>query len=263
MQRPEMYDALSTDYDKFVNWPARLAAEMPFLEQRLAAGGRRVLDAASGTGQHAIAFARRGWKVSAADPSAGMLAQARASAAAAGVGVRFEQAGFGGMNRVFGKAAFDAELCLGNSLAHVPDYSGLSDALEDFAACLAEGGLLILQNRNYDRVMSARERWFEPQSHAEAGREWVFIRSYDFETDGSITFNILTLSREKNGNWRQAVSSTRLWPLRAAELTAALEKAGFEILEPCGSARGEPFDPATSPDLVIVARHRARGLPSR
>ena len=47
-----MYDALSSDYDRFVDWPARLAAEMPFLQQRLAAGGRRVLPCAVGGIHH-------------------------------------------------------------------------------------------------------------------------------------------------------------------------------------------------------------------
>jgi glycine/sarcosine N-methyltransferase len=249
-----MYDALSSDYDRFVNWPARLLTELPFLEQRLAAGGRRVLDAACGTGQHAIALARRGLNVSASDFSAGMISRARENASAAGVAVRFEQAGFGGMQTVFGTESFDALLCLGNSLAHVADNAALAAALADFAACLVEGGLFILQNRNYDRVMARRERWLDPQSHTEGGREWMFVRCYDFETDGSITFHILTMFREQGGTWSQAVSSTRLWPLRAAGLTAALQNAGFEILEPCGSARGEPFDPAASPDLVIVAR---------
>jgi glycine/sarcosine N-methyltransferase len=126
--------------------------------------------------------------------------------------------------------------------------------VEDFAACLQEGGLLILQNRNFDRVLAARERWIGPQSHSENGREWLFVRFYDFMDDGSISFNILTLFREGTGGWTQTASSTRLWPLKQADLTNAVAGAGFKILEPCGSARGEPFDPATSPDLVIVAR---------
>lgn len=256
-----LYDSLSSDYDRFVNWPARLAAEMPFLEQRLAAAGaRRVLDAACGTGQHAIALARAGWDVFAADPSAGMLARARANAAAAGAAVRFEQTAFGGMSRRFGPAAFDALVCLGNSLPHAADLAGAASALQDFSACLKAGGLLILQNRNFDRVLSVHDRWIAPQGFAGDGGEWLFVRFYDFEADGSITFHVLTLHRESGGIWNQTASSTRLWPLTDADLTGALRDAGFDILEHCGNARGEPFDPAASPDLVIVARkHAAAG----
>jgi hypothetical protein len=40
-----MYDDFSVDYDCFVNWPARLAAELLFIEEHLqAVGACRELD---------------------------------------------------------------------------------------------------------------------------------------------------------------------------------------------------------------------------
>ncbi|MGQ9804240.1 MAG: hypothetical protein ACUVSH_10470 [Anaerolineae bacterium] len=55
-----MYDDFSADYDRFVDWPGRLAAEVPFIVQRLQrVGARRVLDAACGTGMHAVAWHAR------------------------------------------------------------------------------------------------------------------------------------------------------------------------------------------------------------
>jgi glycine/sarcosine N-methyltransferase len=252
-----MYDTLSADYDRFVDWPARLALELPLLEKELAAAGAQaVLDAACGTGRHAIELARRGFKLSAADFSAGMIAQARANAADAGAGVRFEQAGFGGLESVFGTSAFDAILCLGNSLPHAQNPSGLTSALKDFSACLKQGGLLILQNRNFDRLLAERRRWIDPQSACEAGREWLFIRFYDFEADGSISFHILTLSREDGGKWGQTASSTRLWPLPEADLADALAGAGFGKFRRYGSAGGEPFERDASPDLILTARKK-------
>jgi glycine/sarcosine N-methyltransferase len=254
-----MYDTLSSDYDRFVDWPARLGAELPFLEHALAeAGAHRVLDAACGTGRHAIELARRGYSVSAADFSAGMIAQARANASAAGAEVLFEQSCFGGMRRTFGAESFDALLCLGNSLPHAGSPSGVSAALGDFAACLKPGGLLILQNRNFDRVFAARERWIDPQSRTEDGREWLFIRFYDFEPDGSITFHILTLRREAGGSWDQSAASTRLWPLREADLLAAVDQAGFEAVEKSGSMQAKPFDSGNSPDLIVAAKKNSR-----
>jgi hypothetical protein len=55
MEAPvQMYDSLSADYDRFVNWKNRLAFEMPFIQAQIdsiASKGRqvRVLDAACGT----------------------------------------------------------------------------------------------------------------------------------------------------------------------------------------------------------------------
>lgn len=253
-----MYDSLSGDYDRLVNWAGRLDAEIPFLEKTLAGrNAHTVLDAACGTGQHAIALARRGFALSAADPSEGMIARARASAEVANAGVRFARSGFGEMGRAFGPQTFDALLCLGNSLPHVSDPAGLAAALEDFAACLRPGGLLILQNRNFDRVLARHDRWMEPQSRSEGGREWLFLRFYDFEAEGALTFHVVTLFRETAGDWNQKDFSVRLWPLREDELTGALTAAGFTISDRFGSARGEPFDRETSPDLIVTARMRS------
>ena len=258
----EMYDALSADYDRFVNWPARLAVELPFIKQQLQEMARpgqeapKVLDAACGTGMHAIALAQAGYRVSGADLSAGMIERAGENARLAGVAARFEQAGFGQLAETFGQGSFDALLCLGNSLPHVLELEELNNALCDFATCLRPGGLLLIQNRNFDAVLARRERWMEPQAHRDGQAEWLFVRFYDFDPDGRISFHVMTLSRAGEGGWGQQVSTTRLYPLRQAELSAALAAAGFGEVELYGDMTGKPFDPGSSGNLVAAARKR-------
>jgi glycine/sarcosine N-methyltransferase len=284
-----MYDDLSADYDRFVDWSARLAAELPFIERQLQAmGAHRVLDAACGTGMHAIALAQRGYAVAGADLSPGMIERARSNAAAAGAEVRFEVAGFGALVHAFGTApepedarlddppsaassgrrsstrtgpGFDAVLCLGNSLPHLLTPAELAAALADFAACLRPGALLLIQNRNFDRVLARGERWMDPQVHQEGEKEWLFLRFYDFEPNGSLTFNLVTLRREGEGegrgDWHQRVSATRLRPLRHEDLVAALTAAGFAEITCWGDMQGVSFEPEVSPNLVVAARWTA------
>jgi glycine/sarcosine N-methyltransferase len=250
-----MYDDFSSDYDRFVDWPGRLAAELSFIERELqAADAHRVLDAACGTGMHAIALAQRGYGMAGADLSAGMIERARANAAAAGVDVRFEAVGFGELARTFGGTDFDALLCLGNSLPHLLTPAGLAAALSDFAACLRPGGLLLIQNRNFDAILERGERWMEPQSRREDELEWLFLRFYDFEPDGTLAFNLVTLQREGADGWSQSVTSTRLRPLRQQELTAALDAADFEGIVCWGDMQGTSFGSSSSPNLVMTAR---------
>jgi glycine/sarcosine N-methyltransferase len=252
-----MYDDFSSDYDRFVDWPGRLAAELPFIERQLqAVGARRVLDAACGTGMHALALARRGYAAVGADLSPGMIARARANAAAAGVNVPFEVAGFGELNAQVG-TGFDALLCLGNSLPHLLTPADLAAALADFAACLRPEGLLLIQNRNFDAVLARDERWMDPQAHQEGNVEWLFLRFYDFESDGTLTFNLVTLRREGPDAWSQRVSTTRLWPLRREELTRALDAAGFGAVTCWGDMQGACFDLAYSPNLIVTAQRTA------
>ena len=252
-----MYDDIGADYDRFVNWPSRLEAELPLIERELEAiGARRIMDAACGTGMHAIALAQRGYQVAAADLSAGMVEQGQANAAAAGVDIDFRVAGFGELAEQASQQ-FDAVLCLGNSLPHVLTPEGLRCTLEDFAACLRPDGLLLVQNRNFDAVLSERDRWMAPQAYREPGTEWLFLRFYDFEPDGRLAFNLVTLRREDGGQWHQRAGSTRLWPLRQEELKMALNAVGFVEISLWGDMAGAPLDPDLSPNLVAGARKQS------
>jgi len=270
-----MYDDFSADYDRFVDWPGRLAVEMPFIVGRIG-NSSYVLDAACGTGMHAISLAQRGYTVAGADLSAWMIERARANAEAAGVEARFEVAGFGELAGALTPALtpeqrFDAVLCLGNSLPHLLTPIDLEAALADFAACLRPGGLLLIQNRNFDAVLARRERWMGPQAHRDGEAEWLFLRFYDFEPDGTLTFNLLTLRRalppppdfrsapspckgEGEEAWSQKVTSTRLWPLRQEELMAALETVGFGGITCFGDMQGGPFDPQASGNFIVAGR---------
>jgi SAM-dependent methyltransferase len=250
------YDALSDDYDRFVNWEARLAHELPFLERLLDEhGARRVLDAACGTGMHAIALAQRGYQTVGTDSSVGMIEQARANAAVTGVDARFVVAGFGEMAEKVSDR-FDAVLCLGNSLPHVLSTGNLRDTLADFAAVLRPGGLLLIQNRNFDAVMANQTRWMDPQVHQEDDKEWLFVRFYDFNSDGTLAFNMLTLQRDKRDSqedWKLQAKVTRLRPWLQAELQEMVAVAGFEAVACYGNMTGASFDLDASDNLVLTA----------
>jgi glycine/sarcosine N-methyltransferase len=251
-----LYDAISEDYDRFVNWQDRLAIELPFIINILhEVNARSILDAATGTGMHAIALAQHGFTAAGADLSQGMVTRARENARAAGVLVNFSSVGFGNLAKHFGLHTFDALLCLGNSLPHLLSAEDLSSALSDFAACLRPDGLLMIQNRNFDAVMAKRDRWMEPQSHIQGNREWIFQRFYDFDSDGLITFNMVMLTRTGKGKWSQSIARSRLRPQLKEDLVASLESTGFSKVITLGNMAGGPFDPSTSPNLVITARN--------
>lgn len=251
------YDAFSTDYDRFVNWPGRLAVEIPFLESQLKkARVKRVLDAACGTGMHAIALAKLGFEAAGADVSHGMIERARSNAQASGLKIQFAEAGFGELRRIFGAQVFEAVICLGNSLPHLLTPESLSATLVDFADCLKPGGLVLFQNRNFDAVMQKRERWMEPQSAKEGQTEWLFLRFYDFDADGLLTFHVVILRRDGAGAWSQSDMATRLRPLLLEDMKSTLEATGFESIACFGDMTGAPFDAQTSGNLVVIARLR-------
>jgi glycine/sarcosine N-methyltransferase len=251
-----LYDALACDYDRFVHWPGRLAHELPFFERLFEEQGvRRVLDAACGTGHHVITLAQRGYQAVGADLSGAMIRMARENARAAGVEVPFLVAGFGDLAAQ--GSLFDAILCLGNSLPHLLTGQAVEHTLADFAAALRPGGLLVIQNRNFDRILARRDRFLEPQAYQDSRGEWLFVRFYDFHPE-TLTFTMIRLQRAALQRgivqpWTQAVEATELRPILAHELAATLARTGFATHTFYGGYDRSPFDPENSGDLIAVA----------
>lgn len=252
MSQAPLWDTLSADYDRFVDWPGRLAREMPFLEKLFVEHGvQRALDVACGTGHHAIALAERGYEALGIDVSEGMVSRARQNAAAGGVTATFLQAGFGELGKSV-QEPYDALLCLGNSLPSLLSADALKDALEDMGAVLVSGGLLIVQILNYDRVWPKRERFMPLQSHRQGDEEWLFFRFVDFH-EQTLTFNMVVLHR--NGEiWNYAAEATELRPIFSEDLKRLLEQSGFPNVDFYGDYDLNSYQRDTSGDLIVVAR---------
>jgi glycine/sarcosine N-methyltransferase len=250
----DLWDTLSADYDRFVNWPERLKRELPALEAQLGdRQARRVLDVACGTGHHVIALAERGYEVLGVDSSEGMIGRARENAEAAAVTARFTRAGFGALQSV-AERPFDAVLCLGNSLPSLLSEEALHAALADMAEVLVPGGVLLLQSLNYDRVWPQRERFLPLESFSQGEEEWLFLRFVDFH-ERTLTFNMITLHRQ-NGVWDRRVGSTELRPIFKGDLEGSLHRADFVETEWYGDYGLTPYERDTSGDLIVVAKRR-------
>jgi SAM-dependent methyltransferase len=248
-----MYDDFSLTYDLFNDWPTRLDREVPLLEAWLVgAGARSVLDAACGTGWHAIALARRGYEVTGTDLSAGMIDRAWANAAREGAAVTFAVSSFRDLPTVLTQK-FDAVLCLGNSLPHVLDDEELVASLAGMRDVLVDGGSLLIQNRNFAQVLATGERFMPPKAAQHEGNDLLFWRFYDFLEGGRLRFNVAVF-HQAEGQWQHTVHSSLMRPLVASELEAALKAAGFGEIAHYGDYRKTPFRPETSPDLVTVTR---------
>jgi SAM-dependent methyltransferase len=258
MDAKEFYDSLGGDYDRMVSWQARIAREAAFFRRLFEENGvRRVLDAACGTGVHAIEFARQGLRSAGADLSPAMIDQARENARAAGVEVDLQAAAFGELAGRF-TGPFDALTCLGNSLPHLIDDLSLAAALSDFASLLRPGGVCVIQNRNYDRLLRDRQRFMPPAAREDAEGETLFLRITDFPpateyASESIEFTIVTL-KKRGGSWNQTARTTPLRALRRATIERALGAAGFSSTQVYGSFAFTAFDAPDAGDLVVVAK---------
>ncbi len=251
LSEQDFYNRLALFFDVMTDWPARLAYEMPFLQRQIEPRGRRVLDAACGTGWHSIALAQAGYRVTGADISPAMIARARANAKAQGVSVKFAAASFEDLPAVT-DGDFDAVLCLGNSLVHVLDEDALRASLAAMAACLRPGGVLIAHNLNYDKRMVEKPRWFQVNNGVMDGHETLVWRFADYG-DRLISFNIAVFQQKPDGGWGVQVQSTPQRPWQSGELVGFVAEAGFGDISLYGNLSGEPYEARRSGDLVVAA----------
>ena len=251
LREQEFYDRLAVFFDVMTDWKARLGYEMPFLQAQLAPAGKRVLDAACGTGWHSIALAQAGYVVTGADISPAMIAGAQANARNQGAKVAFKTAAFQDLAATAG-TGFDAVICLGNSLVHVLGEDDLRRSLKAMSACLRRGGLLILHNLNYDKRMVQKPRWFQTSSGFMDGQETLVWRFADYAED-MVTFNIAVFQKGSDEQWAVQVQSTPQRPWQSGDLISFLGEAGFADIVLYGNLAGEPYTASAAGDLVIVA----------
>ncbi len=246
----DFYDAIAHQYDGMTRYAQRLKSEKAMLQRWQARYGfHSVIDAACGTGLHAILLAEMGLQVLGADLSAAMLAKAQEHAHEAGVHVTWKHTSMQALRSAL-SGQYDAIFCLGNSLPHLLTEEDLQASLQGFYAFLNPGGHLVIQLLNYDRILARQERIVGV--HRQGNQE--YLRFYDF-LSGQIQFNILTVSWEDN-KATHALHSTALYPYRQRELRQALAGCGFEEMEFFGDMQFEPFDIFKSQNLIIVAKKR-------
>lgn len=143
----ETYDSWSKTYDTHDN-PLIPIEELAVRSLLRTLEYETVLDAATGTGRHALFLAEQGKQVTAIDASPGMLAEARKKAAAQRLPVRFEQADL--VELPLQDVSCDLVLCA-LALAHVKD---LSNPCQELVRVLRPGGNL---------VISDLHPWFQAQ----------------------------------------------------------------------------------------------------
>ncbi len=256
MRPTDFYDRLAPFFDVMTDWEARLEFEGPFWRRLFQQYHvESVLDAACGTGGHAIEFARWGLRAAGADLSLRMLEMARLKARMAGVDVPFVMADFTGLSQHF-TADFEAVLCVGNSLPHVLTENELDAALRGMRDVLRPGGVLVIQNLNYDRRWRERPRFFALDSGWLEGREVLVWRLADYhEADPpAITFHTAVFQKGDDGRWTVEVNSARQRPWFRDELVDRLEAVGMSVEALYGRFDGRGFEPLTSPDIILVAR---------
>lgn len=182
--------------------------------------GAVVVDLGAGFGTHAIPFARRGARVIAIDTSAGLL---RALAELAGgmpiTVVNDDLLAF----RSHITEAPSAIICMGDTIAHLADWSAVEILIERVAAALPHGGTFVVSFRDFGTALIGDERFLPVQSDDTR----ILTCFLEYERDAVVVHDILH-QRTPEG-WQTRVSHYRKIRVSAEQLIGRLEMRGFAV----------------------------------
>lgn len=191
--------------------------------------GARVLDCAAGTGLLAVGLAERGFDVVASDASPAMIARTRALAAQRGVAVAAVVSAWDELDeRVDG--AFDAVLCVGNSLAHARGREGRRLALARMAARLDAGGLMAVTSRNWE-LLRRRRPALEVADRVvvRSRRRGLVVQAWTLPEGWDVAhhLDIVVALLEQDGTVQRLGERLTFWPFLHDQLDDDLRSAGL------------------------------------
>lgn len=251
MSREETYR--NVDYSRMIDWGSRLQRELPFLIDQLGPpDGSLVIDLGCGPGAHVRALSDEGYRALGFDRSASMLERA---------GRSDELALFAGGDMtslpLLPEPCAAGAICIGNTLVHIMEDEQYRSVFAGIRKVIRPGGALIIQILNYVRLREGNVRHL-PVNFREGkeGGEVIFLRLLDFLDERRVHFEVVTLERRVPDEPAHLAktTSTILRSLRYDELERFLVGAGFADVRFFGSYASTPFDPSSSPDVLVVAR---------
>jgi SAM-dependent methyltransferase len=223
-------------WDELIDWNARAGSEGQFFIHLLRGRAQKVLDVATGTGFHSVQLAKAGFDVTSSDGNADMLVRAFENGKKHGVLVRTVHADWRSLTKtIHGK--YDAIICLGNSFTHLFDEIDRRRALAEFYAALKHDGLLILDQRNYDRILdegfSSKHAYYYCGEEVRAEPEYVDdgLARFRYEFPDKSEFHL------------------NMFPLRKDYMRRLIREAGFQSVHTYGDFVETHQEPA--PDFFI------------
>ena len=232
-----LYDSIARIYDP---WSRSVTEDVGFYVDHALASGGPVVELAVGTGRIAVPIAQAGIDVIGVDSSPEMLAIARGSAEAAGVGGRLDLR-VGDLREPPVSESVPLAICPFRSLLHMEAEEEKLRALEAARSMLDAGGRFVFDvfAPSREDIEETHDRWLE----REPG---IFERAVWDEASRTLSLSVRSGEDE---------TTFGLHWLSAPEWLRLLDRARFEVEELHGWFDRRPYD--GEEDMIFVCRARS------
>jgi SAM-dependent methyltransferase len=247
----ELYDLFYADKP----YAAEAAWVDGVLREFVAPAPVRLLELACGTGRHAVELSRRGYRVTATDYSADMIAQARRKSGDAASPIEFLVADMRSLD--LGKGGFDAAICLFDAIGYVQTNEAIGAVLSGVRRHLRPGGAFVCEFWHAAAMIADYEpvrvrRW------ALADREIVRIAETQLDIArqlGHVSYTVLELLADGRYERLDETQINRYFLVQ--EMIGHLEQAGLSPLRFYdGFSRENTITSQTWHVLVVARREK-------
>jgi 2-polyprenyl-3-methyl-5-hydroxy-6-metoxy-1,4-benzoquinol methylase len=190
----------------------------------------RVFDASAGVGVESVALQQKGYDVTSNEIDWTLMRQARAYAAEQGVGTMpMTSYDWRHLETEIEPATYDVVLCLGNALACLLDPEEMKKCLRGFRSILKDGGMLILDERNYRDMISRREEMlgseFRFNGNVVYCSDDISAKPQSISAKGESKQRVI-LAYFRNG---ERLGTFTVYPYADGEVEALLSECGFAV----------------------------------
>jgi predicted TPR repeat methyltransferase len=213
---------------------------------RHAPDARRVVDLGIGTGDLAIALARRGFEVTGVDVAPAMLAVAREKARGSGVAFALLEQDLRELRLA---APADVALCVYTVVNQLTGDGDLDRALGAVRANLVPHGLFVFELN----LAASYARYWHGEETVDLD-DAVVLRTHRRRAGTAIIDAEVAIRRRTCGGWDEVRDHIAQRPYGDDEVEAALARAGFDRL---ACERYDPFDESAEPTKALWTCRRA------
>jgi len=225
----------------FVGWDNRRRGEDGWLLNQLKNySAKKVLDVALGDGVDTIYLLEQGFDVSANEFDDAFRSKAVENTLRQGFTINPTSLDWRKLFPEYKIESFDGAICLGNSLTCLFGRGNQREALEQFHQILRPGGVLLIDERNYQKILDKREAALSGTLHPAGkylytGTNKVKAKFLEI-TDGLILIEYIHQENGKKAYYK-------VYPFKRGELYQLLKEAGFSQIE-----RFSDYEQGVNPD---------------
>jgi SAM-dependent methyltransferase len=206
----------------FIDWEKRREGEGDFF-RRLLAGRKSIFESCLGDGCDAIHLTKGGFDVTSNEIDSLFEGKARENAERHGVRLNITDFDWREMDRHLREGRFDGALCLGNSLTYLFSKEDQMRTLQNFRFLLRKGGILIIDERNYQYFLDNSEKILKGDFRYSGKYMYCGTRVHGKPVEIEENKVVMQYEDTKTGKRAYLV----LYPFRKGELLSLLKEAGF------------------------------------